>query len=71
MSWLATGQVFGAVMGFVGHENSSFVADKNFYIQDEAGAILVTFFLVMLSAAIGGFVIVGLMIKQFGSCTLV
>jgi hypothetical protein len=31
----------------------------------------VTFFLVMLSAAIGGFVIVGLMIKQFGSCTLV
>jgi hypothetical protein len=72
MSWLVTGQVFGALMGYVGHRNSAMVTDEEVFGRINCGAtILIAFFLVMLSAAIGGFVVVGLMIKQFGSCTLV
>jgi hypothetical protein len=72
MSWLVTGQVFGAVMGIVGHSDSAFMMNKVLFGGiDSATPYLLPCFLLIVSAAVGGFVVVGLMIKQFGSCTLI
>ena len=72
MSWLVVGQVFGAISGQRGHEDSTV---GNIFYDYELGTKEGYFSLLLLVAviapAVGGFVVVGLMIKQFGSCVLV
>jgi hypothetical protein len=67
MSWLLAGQVFGAFMGWGGQENSA----VSFHKLNRLTLISIIVCLVIFTPAIGGFVVVGLMIKQFGSCVLV
>jgi hypothetical protein len=72
MSWLVVGQVFGAISGWLGHSDSTV---GNIFYDYELGTKEGYFSLLLLVAviapAVGGFVVVGLMIKQFGSCVLV
>jgi len=75
MSWLVIGQVFGAFFGLVGHNNSThgnifrgFTMALRGRVADN---IVIVLMLAALTPAIGGFVVVGMMIKQFGSCVLV
>jgi hypothetical protein len=77
MSWLVVGQVFGALSGWLGHNDST--AGNPFLDMPAWRERDFTFFWsvvlpvlsVAIAPALGGFVVVGLMIKQFGSCVVV
>lgn len=82
MSWLVVGQVFGAISGWMGHADSTtgnifwssewrdlVVADFRVFVESFCFTVLPL--LAVITPAVGGFVVVGLMIKQFGSCVLV
>ena len=72
MSWLVVGQVFGAISGWLGHSDST--AGNLFYnyqLRDREGYFSLLLLVAVITPAVGGFVVVGLMIKQFGSCVLV
>jgi hypothetical protein len=81
MSWLVVGQVFGAISGWMGHADSTegnifwgfewsdLVVDRRAFMENFCFPVLPL--LAVITPAVGGFVVVGLMIKQFGSCVLV
>jgi len=82
MSWLVVGQVFGALSALRGHDDSSAgnifcdIDDWSDIVRNwgEFKSFLFFGFLPLLAGitpALGGFVVVGLMIKQFGSCVVV
>jgi MFS family permease len=76
MSWLVVGQVFGAISGISGHKDSSvggFLLEDIWKIRSRPCDTIsfVLFLLAVITPSIGGFVVVGLMIKQFGSCVVV
>ena len=72
LCWLMTGQVVGAIWGSAGHKDSK---AGNIFFENKLGTKRGYFSLlclvVVITPAVGGFVVVGLMIKQFGSCVLV
>jgi len=83
VSWLVIGQVLGAFFGWAGHDDSTegnllasfFLAqDSSSHAMNLGDRVAVTIVIVLMLAAltpaIGGFVVVGMMIKQFGSCVL-
>jgi len=70
MSWLVVGQVFGALVGLFGYGDST---EGNLFLRaytiwDYLGPALLV--VLVITPAVGGFVVVGLMIKQFGSCVI-
>lgn len=74
MSWLVFGQLFGAWFGFMGHDDSTEGSPFSTWDANHIniyGGILILILLAVVTPAVGGFVVVGLMIKQFGSCVLV
>jgi hypothetical protein len=81
MSWLVVGQVFGALSALWGHKDSSagaiLFSVGGSYIVKSWVSFMSFWFLVLIpllaviTPALGGFVVVGLMIKQFGSCVVV
>jgi hypothetical protein len=78
VSWLVIGQVFGALSGWLGHANRTsgnmFANFKWSGVRRDFSYFLAVFIvvflplLVVITPGLGGFVIVGLMIRQFGSC---
>jgi hypothetical protein len=78
MSWLVIGQVFGALSGWLGYANSTtgniFSNFKWSGVRREFSSFLAVFIVVCLplllviTPGLGGFVVVGFMIRQFGSC---
>jgi hypothetical protein len=82
MSWLVVGQVFGALSALRGHEDSSAgnifwdIDDWSDIVKNWGNFVLFLFSVLLpllagITPALGGFVVVGLMIKQFGSCVVV
>jgi hypothetical protein len=72
MLWLVGGQVFGASIGLIGHKRGTTYSLNEF--RKTPTSVLVFSRLLQLAyyfPAVGGFVVVGLMMKQFGSCVLV
>jgi hypothetical protein len=72
MLWLVGGQVFGALVGLSGQGHGTknampIVRSWPWYMRVSS----VVLHLAFVTPAVGGFVVVGLMIKQFGSCELV
>jgi hypothetical protein len=67
MSWLVVGQVFGALS--VLYEVNFFKVYEGEDWEDLSDPVVSL--LPVIAPALGGFVVVGLMIKQFGSCVLV
>jgi hypothetical protein len=71
MSWMLVGQVFGALSGWFGREDST--TGNLFYGYLQSKELFGRLFpvLAVIIPSVGGFVVVGQMIKQFGSCVLV
>jgi hypothetical protein len=75
MYWLATGILVGAILPFSRVNVSSFREMWNnmfppFFVSEyfRIGWLLVI--ILTSSAAIGGFVVVGQMLKEYGTCTM-
>jgi hypothetical protein len=76
VSWFVVGQVLGLVFGLAGYEDSvgATVFGAFEEIEDISAAgvfVFIVFCLAAITPAVGGFVVVGQMIQQFGSCILI
>ena len=78
MAWLVLGQVLGTLAGLYAHKDSTkgnIFYNKVIEYADRGDCLYFTIvwivLLVAVTPALGGFVVVGLMIKEFGSCVLV
>lgn len=71
MYWLATGLLIGAVMPFYKIDLDGFLWTIGEAIEGdiESSLLIFLFLLLFSSAAIGGFVVVGQMVKEYGTCT--
>ncbi|KAI4160781.1 MAG: hypothetical protein LQ342_005494 [Letrouitia transgressa] len=73
MSWLVLGIFYGPVIEITTTQRWSMELEKDPAIQESLGFILSSLVIVLFLAApaIGGFVVVGQMLKDYGSCTRV